>query len=161
MGLCSQYNTNNIQGCPPAPDRVHHSPRQEWKRLTLQMALPAISSTFHTPEGTAATSSSPQGRGGRTHWTRCIASQTSGGDPRALSCGPSWAAKFMQRWGRPGIHVRKWQEPSPDTALAPVLNRLHYKPMASASGYSRLQALINSGEYNNQRRIDSDKAAFI
>lgn len=25
MGLCSQYNTNNIQGCPPAPDSVSFS----------------------------------------------------------------------------------------------------------------------------------------
>lgn len=87
-------------------------------------------------------------------------------DHKALSCGPPWVLTFIQGQDCPSdsclklvkvIHVsiaqtQHWHLCSTDY----IISQWHL-PML----YSKLQASINSGEYNIQRSIDSNKAVFL
>lgn len=145
MGLCSQDNTDNYQSRTLfQTERIIQGDRSGSK--PADGGLPAVPRTLHTAAGTDVISSSQEANRDSEHWTHCIASTVSGRGPESpllwSSMGtlvhpgagrPQW---FMFKTGKSHSHFH-----SSDTALAPLLNRLHYKPVASGNGLFKTSGL--------------------
>lgn len=145
MGLCSQDNTNNYKAAPCSRQNI--SFRETGMEASLQM-VPCQQFLAHATlqQGQESAAALKKATGTASTGLTVLPRTSQGADHEALSCGPPWVLKFIQGQDCPSDSYLKLVKShshfhSSDTALAPLLSRLHYTSVASANGLFKTSGL--------------------